>query len=74
METLLGVRLTGGTLRVEPCVWSSGAEFAVTYRHRSETSRFQMANQTDTIRSFGMALLDVQPVPGGDVPTSDEQP
>ena len=66
MKTILRDCLAGGEPRVEPCI-SSGAEYHVTYRHRSATYAARLANQPDTNRGLLPLLLEVPPTPGGDV-------
>jgi cellobiose phosphorylase len=72
LEAILGFRLTGDTLRVEPCVPSGWPGYEITYRHRSATYRIRVENAAGTGRGVRSVTLDGQTVEGGAVPLRDD--
>jgi cellobiose phosphorylase len=72
IETILGFRLRGGTLRFEPCVPPSWPGFELSYRHRSATYRILVDNSAGTGRGVRSVELDGQPLPNDTVPLSDD--
>jgi cellobiose phosphorylase len=72
LETILGFRLAGDTLRVEPCVPPGWPGYEITYRHRSATYRVRVVNPAGTGRGVVSVILDGQPAAGGAVPLRDD--
>ena len=72
LEAILGFRLEGDTLRLEPCIPPSWPGYEITYRHRSATYRVRVENPAGTGRGVRSVTLDGQPVPGGAVPLRDD--
>jgi cellobiose phosphorylase len=72
LEAILGFRLTGDTLRVEPCVPPRWPGYEITYRHGSATYRVQVDNPAGTGRGVVAVSVDGQPVEGGAVPLRDD--
>ena len=50
LEAILGFRLAGDTLRVEPCIPAGWPGYEVTYRHGSATYRVRVENPAGTGR------------------------
>ena len=65
LEAILGFRLAGDTLRLEPCIPPAGRDSRSTYRHRSATYRVRVDNPAGTGRGVRSVAVDGQPVPGG---------
>jgi cellobiose phosphorylase len=72
IETILGFRLRGGTLRFEPCVPPRWPGFELSYRHRSATYRILVDNSAGTGRGVKSVELDGQPLSDGNVPLGDD--
>jgi cellobiose phosphorylase len=72
IETILGFRLRGGTLRFEPCVPPRWPGFELSYRHRSATYRILVDNSTGKGRGVKSVELDGQPMSDGNVPLGDD--
>jgi len=72
IETILGFRLRGRTLRFEPCVPPRWPGFELSYRHRSATYRILVDNSAGTGRGVKSVELDGQPLSDGNVPLGDD--
>jgi len=72
LEAILGLRLAGDTLRVEPCVPPGWPGFEITYRHGSATYRVRVDNPAGAGHGVGSVTLDGQPAAGGAVPLRDD--
>jgi cellobiose phosphorylase len=72
MEAILGFRLAGDVLRVEPCVPPGWPGYEITYRHGSATYRVRVDNPAGTGRGVVSVTLDGQPAPGGVVTLRDD--
>jgi cellobiose phosphorylase len=72
LEAILGFRLTGDTLRLEPCVPSGWPGYEVTYRHRSATYRIRVDNAGGTGHGVRSVMVDGQAAAGGAVPLRDD--
>jgi cellobiose phosphorylase len=72
LEAILGLRLTGDTLRVEPCVPLGWPGYEVVYRHGSATYRIRVDNTAGTGRGVRSVTVDGQAAAGGAVPLRDD--
>jgi cellobiose phosphorylase len=72
LEAILGLRVTGDTLRVEPCIPAGWPGYEVTYRHGSATYRIRVDNSAGTGRGVRSVIADGQPAAGGAVPLRDD--
>jgi cellobiose phosphorylase len=72
LEAILGFRLAGDTLRVEPCVPPGWPGYEIAYRHGSATYRIRVDNAAGTGRGVVSVTLDGQPAAGGAVPLRDD--
>jgi cellobiose phosphorylase len=72
LEAILGFRLAGDTLRVEPCVQPGWPGYEISYRHGSATYRVRVDNSAGTGRGVRSVTLDGQPAPDGTVPLRDD--
>ena len=72
LEAMLGFRLEGDTLRLQPCVSPSWPRFEITYRHRSATYQILVDNSAGTGRGVRSVELDGQPLANLSVPLSDD--
>jgi cellobiose phosphorylase len=72
LEAILGFRLQGDTLRLEPCVPSGWPGYEVTYRHRSATYRIRVENAAGTGHGVRSVTVDGQVAEGGAVPLRDD--
>ena len=72
LEGILGFRLAGDTLRLEPCVPSGWPGYEVTYRHRSATYRIRVENAPGTGHGVRDVTVDGRPAEGSAVPLRDD--
>ncbi|HJZ92801.1 MAG TPA: hypothetical protein VKE40_18145 [Gemmataceae bacterium] len=72
LEAILGFRLEGNTLRIEPCLARSWPGYEITYRRGGATYRVRVDNSAGTGRGVVSVTLDGQPVAGGAVPLRDD--
>jgi cellobiose phosphorylase len=72
LEAILGFRLAGDTLRLEPCIPSGWPGYDVTYRHRSATYRIRVENAVGTGHGVRSITMDGQAAEGGAVPLRDD--
>jgi cellobiose phosphorylase len=72
LEAILGLRLTGDALRVEPCVPPGWPGYEVAYRHGSATYRIWVDNSAGTGRGLRAVTVDGQPAAGAVVPLRDD--
>jgi cellobiose phosphorylase len=72
LEAILGCRLTGDTLRVEPCVPRSWPGYEITYRHGSATYRVRVENAAGTGHGVRSVTVDGQAAEGDTVRLCDD--
>jgi cyclic beta-1,2-glucan synthetase len=60
LESILGFRLRGDRLRVEPCIPRSWTSFTLTYRHRSATYRIHIDNPHGVEHGIAEVVIDGQ--------------
>jgi cellobiose phosphorylase len=72
LEAILGLRLTGDTLRVEPCVPRGWPGYEITYRHRSATYRIRVENAAGTGHGVRSVTVDGRTAEAGAVPLRDD--
>jgi cyclic beta-1,2-glucan synthetase len=58
VEGILGIRLRGGTLLVDPCIPRGWAGFEFTYKHGSSRYRITVKNPRGVNRGIAQATLD----------------
>jgi cellobiose phosphorylase len=71
IETILGFRLQGSTLLIEPCIPPSWPGFELKYRRGSATYRILVDNSSGSGRGVQSVELDGQLLPNG-VPLTDD--
>jgi cellobiose phosphorylase len=72
VEAILGIRLAGDALRIEPCVPGGWPGFEVAYRHRTATYRIQVENPAGAGRGVASIVVDGRRAPDGVVPLCDD--
>ena len=72
IEAILGFRLRGETLRLEPCIPPNWPGFELSYNYRSATYRILVDNATGKGRGVCRVELDGQQLPNKIVPLSDD--
>ncbi len=63
-EAILGFRVRGGTLLIDPCIPRAWPSFEVAYRHGSATYEIAVENPNGVSRGVASAHLDGHPLPG----------
>jgi cyclic beta-1,2-glucan synthetase len=64
MEGILGIRVRGAILSVDPCIPRAWREFTITYRQGSSQYRIVVQNPQGRCRGIVRASLDGQEIPG----------
>jgi cellobiose phosphorylase len=72
LEAILGLRVTGDTLHLEPCVPHGWPGYEIAYRHGSTKYRIRVDNSAGTGRGVRSVTVDGQPAAGGTVPLRDD--
>lgn len=72
LESILGFRLRGDRLRMEPCIDPAWKGFAITFVHRGTTYRIRVENPHGVERGVRNVTLDNQPVTDGWVNLTDD--
>jgi cellobiose phosphorylase len=72
IEAILGFRLRGEMLRVEPCIPTHWPGFELRYRHRSATYRILVDNAAHAGRGVCAVELDGERLPDNVVPLRDD--
>src|SRR5262249_1891613 len=72
LEAILGFKLRGNTLQVEPCIPRGWANYQMTYRYGAPTYRILVDNFAGTGRGVRSVILDGKPVPAGMVSLRDD--
>jgi cellobiose phosphorylase len=72
LEAILGLRPTGDTLRVVPCIPRCWPGYEVAYRYGSAKYRIRVENPVGSGRGVQSVLVDGQPMPDGVVPLRDD--
>jgi cyclic beta-1,2-glucan synthetase len=72
LETILGFRLEGDRLWIEPCIPASWPGYAITYRRGSATYYVRVDNPHGAEHGVGTVTLDGQPCADGIVPLTDD--
>jgi cyclic beta-1,2-glucan synthetase len=65
LEWILGFRLRGTTLRLEPCIPRAWPHYEITFRYRSATYEIVVENPQGVSRGVGSAELDGMALSGG---------
>lgn len=65
VEGILGIRLRGGMLAINPCIPRTWPRFEITYRHRSSQYRIVVENPRGVSQGVIYASLD-----GGEISAS----
>ena len=64
VEWILGLRLRGDTLQLDPCIPRGWRHFDISYRHRSARYEIAVENPRGVTRGVASVELDGAPVPG----------
>jgi cyclic beta-1,2-glucan synthetase len=72
LETILGFRLEGDRLRLEPCVPASWPGYEIAYRRGSTTYHIRVENPHGAERGVASATLDGRPCAGGVIALTDD--
>jgi cyclic beta-1,2-glucan synthetase len=65
IESILGLRLQGASLLLDPCIPTSWPRFELTYKHRSARYHITVENPRGVSRSISSITLDGSALPSG---------
>jgi cyclic beta-1,2-glucan synthetase len=72
VETILGFKLQGNRLHMDPCIAPKWPRFEMTYRYRSTTYSIVVLNPDGVERGVRSVKVDGAIVEGGEIPLSDD--
>jgi cyclic beta-1,2-glucan synthetase len=73
MEWVLGFRVRGGILAIDPCIPRSWPGYSIVFRHGSATYKIRVENPCGVSRGIGRVEFDGKAVPGpAHVPLADD--
>ncbi len=72
VEWILGFRLRGTTLGVDPCIPRTWPRFEIVFRYHSSRYRLQVENPRGAMRGVTSISLDGGPVTGKEIPLADD--
>jgi cellobiose phosphorylase len=72
LESILGFKRSGDSLRVDPCIPRAWKRFDMTYKHATATYRIQVDNPVRIQRGVKSTTLDGVPLLDGIVPLRDD--
>jgi cellobiose phosphorylase len=72
LEAILGFRLQGATLRIEPCIPQEWPGYEIAYRYGAATYQIRVDNSGGTGRGVREVLLDGKRLPDGVVSLRDD--
>jgi len=72
LEYILGFKLAGDRLRIDPCIPRGWREFEIVYRHRNTTYRIKVENPHSLCRGIAEVKLDGVEQSNHFVPLSDD--
>ncbi|MEX0879489.1 MAG: glucoamylase family protein [Thermoanaerobaculia bacterium] len=72
VEWILGFRLRGTALHIDPCIPRAWPGFEVVFRYHSARYRLTVENPRGAMRGVTAISLDGQPVSGREIPLSDD--
>jgi cyclic beta-1,2-glucan synthetase len=72
LESIVGFRLEGDRLRLEPCIPAAWPGFEITYRRGTATYRIRVENPHGAERGVANVTLDKQACPEGTIHLSDD--
>jgi cyclic beta-1,2-glucan synthetase len=72
LETILGFRLEGDRLHLEPCIPASWPGYEITYRRGSATYRIRVENPHGAEHGVESVTLDGRPCADGNIPLTDD--
>ena len=72
LESILGLRRTGQTFALSPCVPPTWGAFSITWQHGRTRYEIEVTNPDHQDRGIASATLDGQPVPPTAIPLTDD--
>jgi cyclic beta-1,2-glucan synthetase len=72
LESILGFKLKGDRLRLDPCIPRGWREFEINYRRGSTHYIIKVENPLSFSRGIAEASLDDMPLPDGEIPLQDD--
>ncbi len=72
LEAILGMRLEGGSLRIDPCIPKSWPGYEIVYRKGATTFRIRVENPSGVNRGVKEIKLDGNPLPEGLIPLEED--
>ncbi len=72
LESILGFRLHGTSLKINPCIPRGWRDYEIDYRHGSSRYHIRVENQSGSGRGVSLVEVDGVAQPGDEVTLSDD--
>jgi cyclic beta-1,2-glucan synthetase len=74
MESILGLRIQGASLHLDPCISKAWPGFEIVFRYRSARYKIQVENPRGVSSGIELAILDGETIPGNhaDISLADD--
>ncbi len=72
LESMLGFRVNGETLTIDPCIPRNWREFEIDYRRGKTLFRISVKNPTGVCRGVSEISFDGRPLPSNEIPLADD--
>jgi cellobiose phosphorylase len=72
LESILGFKLRGERLQIDPCIPQGWREFEITYRRGRTVYRIKVANPQALHRGIASVEMDGSILEGNEIPLSDD--
>jgi cyclic beta-1,2-glucan synthetase len=72
LESVLGFKMSGCSLRIEPCIPKGWTEFRITYRYNTTLYRIEVRNPAGASGGVAEIILDGSPLEAGEIPLTDD--
>ena len=72
VEWILGFRLRGTTLHIDPCIPRAWPGYEITFRYHSSRYRLTVRNPRGSTSGVSEIQVDGKPIPSREVPLADD--
>jgi cyclic beta-1,2-glucan synthetase len=72
LESILGFKVSGNSLRIEPCIPRGWREFEINYKRGTTLYHIKVENPLSVSRGIAEVWLDDAPLPNNEIPLRDD--